>query len=241
MSNPQSIVAIVGRPNVGKSSLFNKILDQNRAIVSEIPGTTRDIISETSNLEGMPIRWLDTAGIRDSSSRLENIGVDRSKEVLGEVDRVLLVFDGSVSLTEEDKALLSTIRKQPFFLVINKIDLDQKLTQKQLPPLKEPIVRVSSLTGDGIGSLKALLLGELADHSALEQDGAFLSNFRQKQQVEEALKATKGSLRSFKQEMPHEVFLIDLHRALKSLNGLTGETTIEDILGNIFSTFCIGK
>ncbi len=234
-------VAIVGRPNVGKSSLFNSILNQNRAIVSEIPGTTRDIVSETSDLEGMPIRWLDTAGIRTSSSRLENIGVDRSKEVLAEADRVLLVFDGSVGLTKEDRALLSVIKKQPFFLVINKIDLDQKLTQKQLPRLKVPILRVSSLTGDGIDSLRTLLLGELAGHSTLEQDGAFLSNFRQKQQVEEALKATKESLHSFKKEMPHEVFLIDLHRALKALNGLTGETTIEDILGNIFSTFCIGK
>ena len=234
-------VAIVGRPNVGKSSLFNAILNQNRAIVSEIPGTTRDIISETGDLGGMPIRWLDTAGIHNSSDQLENIGVNKSKEVLAEADRVLLVLDGSVDLTEEDQELLGSIKKQPFFLVINKNDLRQRLTNEQFSSLKGLVVKVSSLTGEGIDSLRTLLLGELTGQPSLEQDGAFLSNFRQKHQVEQALKAIRESLETFKKKMPHEVFLIDLHRGLKALDGLTGETTIEDILGNIFSTFCIGK
>ena len=234
-------VAVVGRTNVGKSTLFNTLLNQERAIVNERPGTTRDVIAEDAHLGGIPVRWLDTAGIRRSEDPVERIGIDKTREVLADADRLLLVLDGSADLTEEDRRLLEELKREACCLVINKIDLPQRLPAEGMGDAKAPVVRVSALTGEGVEALKQLLLEDLGQGKAVEREGTLVTNLRQQERIGEALKALKRAAGAVEQEMPHEVILLDLHRALSALSELTGETGVEDILGRIFETFCVGK
>ena len=234
-------VAVVGRTNVGKSTLFNTLLNQERAIVNERPGTTRDVIAEDAQLGGIPVRWLDTAGIRRSEDPVERIGIDKTREVLADADKLLLVLDGSADLTEEDRRLLEELKREACCLVINKIDLPQRLPAEGMGDAKAPVVRVSALTGEGVEALKRLLLEDLGQGKAVEREGTLVTNLRQQERIGEALKALKRAAGAVEQEMPHEVILLDLHRALSALSELTGETGVEDILGRIFETFCVGK
>ncbi len=234
-------VAVVGRTNVGKSTLFNTLLNQERAIVNESPGTTRDVVAEEAQLGGIPVRWLDTAGIRSSTDPVERIGIDKTREVLADADRLLLVLDGSVDLTDEDRKLLEEVKQQACCLVINKIDLPQRLPGEGMGPVEAPVVRVSALTGEGVEALKQVLVEDLGQGKAMQQEGTLVTNFRQQQRIGEALKALKRAGTAVERGLPHEVILLDLHGALISLNELTGETGIEDILGRIFQTFCVGK
>lgn len=234
-------VAIVGRTNVGKSTLFNSILAQDRSIVSATPGTTRDMIAESGELEGVPVRWMDTAGIRGTADSTEKIGIEKTKETVADADKVLLVLDGSSDLTGEDLDLYGELKNQPFCLVINKIDRPQRLHEARLGKIDGPVVRVSALTGEGVDVLKGILVGELEHLPMLEKEGAFVTNLRHQQLIGGALAAAVAAASSLSQGLPHEVILLDLYRALRALNALTGETTVEDILENIFATFCIGK
>ena len=234
-------VAVVGRTNVGKSSLFNTLLDQERAIVNERPGTTRDVVAEEAQLGGIPVRWLDTAGIRSSKDPVERIGIDKTREVLADADRLLLVLDGSADLTEEDRRLLDELKQQDCCLVINKIDLPQRLAGEGMGVIQAPVVRVSALTGEGVETLKQVLLEDLGPGKAVEQEGTLVTNLRQQERIGEASKALKRAAGAVEQGLPHEVILLDLHGALRALNELTGETDIEDILECIFQTFCVGK
>ena len=234
-------VAVVGRTNVGKSTLFNTLVNQERAIVNESPGTTRDVVAEEAQLGGIPVRWLDTAGIRCSKDPVERIGIDKTREVLADADRLLLVLDGSVDLTDEDMRLLEELKQQACCLVVNKIDLPQRLPGEGMGPVEAPVVRVSALTGEGVETLKQVLLEDLGQGKAMQQEGTLVTNFRQQERIDEALKALKRGVIAVEQGLPHEVILLDLHGALISLNQLTGETGIEDILGRIFQTFCVGK
>ena len=234
-------VAVVGRTNVGKSSLFNTVINQERAIVNNTPGTTRDVVAEDAQLGGVPVRWLDTAGFRSSKDPVERIGISKSREVLADADRLLLVLDGSVDLTEEDRRLLDELKQQTFCLVINKIDLPQRLQGEEMKAIEVPVVRVSALTGEGVETLKQVLLEDLGLGKPVEQEGALVTNLRQQEQIREALKALSRATGATDQGLPHELILLDLHTALSALNKLTGETGIEDILGRIFETFCVGK
>lgn len=234
-------VAVVGRTNVGKSSLFNALINQERAIVNNTPGTTRDVVAEDAQLGGVPVRWLDTAGFRSSKDPVERIGISKSREVLADADRLLLVLDGSVDLTEEDRRLLDELKQQTFSLVINKIDLPQRLQGEEMRAIEAPVVRVSALTGEGVETLKQVLLEDLGLGKPVEQEGTLVTNLRQQEQIGEALKALSRATVATDQGLPHELILLDLHTALSALNKLTGETGIEDILGRIFETFCVGK
>jgi len=234
-------VAVVGRTNVGKSTLFNTLLRQERAIVNERPGTTRDVVAEDAHLGGIPVRWLDTAGIRSSTDPVERIGIDKTREVLADADRLLLVLDGSAEHTEEDRRLLEELKQQACCLVINKIDLPQRLSDERLGDIEAPVVRVSALTGEGVESLRQVLLGDLGQGEAVEQGGSLVTNLRQQERIGEALRALRRAAGAVEQGLPHEVILLDLHAGLRALNQLTGETGIEDILGRIFQTFCVGK
>ena len=234
-------VAVVGRTNVGKSTLFNTLLSQERAIVNERPGTTRDVVAEDAQLGGIPVRWLDTAGIRSSTDPVERIGMDKTREVLADADRLLLVLDGSVDHTEEDRRLLEELKQHACCLVINKIDLPQRLSGERLGEIEAPVVRVSALTGEGVETLRTVLLQDLGQGKAEAEGGSLVTNLRQQERIGQALKALKRADGAVEQELPHEVILLDLHAALRALNELTGETGIDDILGRIFSTFCIGK
>ena len=234
-------VAVVGRVNVGKSSLFNTLLNQERAIVNECPGTTRDVVAEEAQLGGIPVRWLDTAGIRNAKDPVERIGIDKTREALADADRLLLVLDGSADLTEEDRRLLEELKQQACCLVVNKIDLPQRLPGDGMEAIDAPVVRVSALTGEGVERLKQVLLQNLGQGKALEQEGSLVTSLRQQERIGEASRALKRAAGAVEQGLPHELILLDLHGALNSLNELTGETGIEDILGRIFQTFCVGK
>jgi tRNA modification GTPase len=231
-------IALAGRPNVGKSSVFNALLQEERAIVTEIPGTTRDLVSETTQIQGIPVRLMDTAGIRLSNDRVEQLGIDRSVEALADADQVLFIVDGSEPWTGLDTEIQRRLEGRPYTLVVNKADLAQRLEEPNLGVGVKKVCRVSAKTGQGIEDLRLALFNE---YGLPEGHTGLVTNIRQEQLIKASIGALDKSHNSLIIGMPHEVILLDLYAALKALNGLTGETTVEDILGNIFSTFCIGK
>jgi tRNA modification GTPase len=233
-------LALVGRPNVGKSSLFNALLHDERAIVTEIPGTTRDLISEPADIRGIPFRLLDTAGIREVEDRLERIGIDKSLEALADADKVLLVLDGSAELAHDDQQLLFRLQDLECAIVINKMDLPQRIKLGNIPGRPKAICQVSAKTGEGLELLKDTLTRGLSQDQ-LDTESTLITNLRHENLLGEALQAVRQVEESIEAQMPDEILLLNLYGALTALNALTGETTVEDILSNIFSTFCIGK
>lgn len=217
-------LAIVGQPNVGKSSLFNRLLEQDRAIVTEIPGTTRDLISESANIAGIPVKLMDTAGIRESTDRIESLGIERSREAMADADLTLVVVDGSKPLTDADRALM----KGRYILAANKADLGLAVTEG---------IPVSAVTGQGIDKLREAILPQAA---AAEETG-FITSLRQAKCLEEAVQALERAQFAITENIPHEMLLLDLYGALRPIDAVTGATTADDILNRIFSTFCIGK
>ncbi|HXP87091.1 MAG TPA: tRNA uridine-5-carboxymethylaminomethyl(34) synthesis GTPase MnmE [Bryobacteraceae bacterium] len=228
-------LAIVGRPNVGKSSLFNRLLEQDRAIVTAIPGTTRDVVSETAAIEGIPVRLLDTAGIRASVDAVESLGIERSFQAMADADLTLVVVDSSSALTAEDEALIDRARSQgKFLLAANKSDLSRQSVLAGAVP-------VSALTGAGIADLRRAIVAALAPGGRLEQEGGFITGLRHEQLLQETSEALAQARSAAQLGIPHEMLLLDLYAALRPLDAITGATTADDILNRIFSTFCIGK
>lgn len=234
-------LAILGRPNVGKSSLFNALLEEERAIVTEIPGTTRDLISETGQIQGIPVRLLDTAGIRQASDQLEQLGIDKSYEALADADSILLVVDGAQPLEVDDWNLEKMLEGRAYHLVVNKADLGCKAELDEFAKKARTASHISAKTGAGIENLKKKIIPGAEESAQLEAEGSLVTNLRQEQLLQEALRGMCRSRQSLKCQNPHEIVLLDLYAALKALNALTGETTVEDILVQIFSKFCIGK
>jgi tRNA modification GTPase len=230
-------LAIVGRPNVGKSSLFNALLQQDRAIVTAIPGTTRDTVSESFSLEGVPVRLLDTAGIRESADMVEQLGIERSYRTMADADLTLVVLDSSEPLTADDRALVERAQSQgPWRIAANKSDL----------PLVAELagwecVAVSAVTGAGLDSLRASLLEALAPGNWAAQTGGFITSLRHHRLLEESREALQRGREAAGFGLPHEMLLLDFYAALSPIDALTGATTADDILNRIFSTFCIGK
>jgi len=232
-------LAIVGRPNVGKSSLFNRLVERERAIVTATPGTTRDLVTETVALGGIPIKLIDTAGIRHSTDEAESIGIRKSYEALSEADLVLVVLDSSQELSAEDRELLEVGSKRRALAVANKSDLAPN-GQLQLANLQ--VFRTSAVTGAGIEELRAAILEQVSGHSVRgEQETGFLTNIRHQRLVEESLGCLEAAIHAVKGHIPHEMIMLDLYGALRPLDAITGETTTDDILNLIFSSFCIGK
>jgi tRNA modification GTPase len=229
-------LAIVGRPNVGKSSLFNRLLEQDRAIVTAIPGTTRDLVSETASIHGLPVRLIDTAGIRESGDLVESLGVERSLQAMTDADLTLVVCDLSQPLEEADRALLDkAAARGPFLAIGSKCDLPRQAQ------LESPFLAVSSVTGEGIAPLRDRIVETVAPQGGLEQEAGFITSIRHERLLREALEALGRARTAIEQAIPHEMLLLDLYAALQALDGLTGATTADDILNRIFSTFCIGK
>jgi len=226
-------VALVGRPNVGKSSLFNALLEQDRAIVTDIPGTTRDTVSETLTLAGVPVRLVDTAGIRESADPIEKMGVDRSVQAMADSDITIVVVDLSEPLTSADQQLLEKAAGQgAHFVAGNKIDLPVKAATniEYLP--------VSAATGAGIVELRKALEARLAPEEA---SSSLITSARHESLLRESREALKHATEAVGFGLPHEMLLLDGYAALQPLDALTGATTADDILQRIFSTFCIGK
>jgi tRNA modification GTPase len=228
-------LAIVGRPNVGKSSLFNRLLEKDRAIVTDLPGTTRDLVSETASLDGIPVRFVDTAGIRAGQDLVENLGIARSYQAMADADMTLVVVDLSAPLEAEDRELIERAQAQGKALVAgNKSDL---------PRRAELAVglSVSALTGEGVSDLRRSIVDAIAPRGRLEQEGGFITNLRHEQLLKEAGEALEQARTAASLGIPHEMLLLDLYAALRPIDGITGATTADDILNRIFSTFCIGK
>ncbi len=231
-------LAIVGRPNVGKSSLFNALLKEERAIVTDIEGTTRDYIEETLQIKGIPVRLIDTAGIRETQDIVEKIGVERSKKKIEEADLVLFVIDGSREITEEDLKIYESIKDKEKIIVVNKVDLPLRANLEIFKG--ENIIKVSALTGEGLEQLSEEILKKVGVQ--LEESVNIYVSLRH----ETLLKKAKEVLERFKEEYKNkeispEIAMLDLREASDYLGEILGEITTEDVLGKIFSTFCIGK
>ena len=237
-------LAIVGRPNVGKSSLFNRLVERERAIVTATPGTTRDLVTETVAIGGIPVRLVDTAGIRRAIDEAESIGIQKSMEALVDADLVLVVLDASKPAGIEDEELLQQAEVRPVVVVGNKSDLKPEIPTA--PKIKEKwgtyiLVRTSALTGDGIAELRAEILRHLGGESGAQAEAGFLTNVRHEGLIKDSLAALDAASAAVENKVPHEMLLLDLYNALRPLDAITGETTNDDILNLIFSTFCIGK
>jgi tRNA modification GTPase len=228
-------LAIVGKPNVGKSSLFNRLLEQDRAIVTEIPGTTRDLVSETASIDGLPVKFLDTAGIRDGQDRIEALGIERSYQAITDADLTLVVLDLSAPVDGDDTAVLvRTAGRGRRILVGNKADLPRVMGDST------ELIPVSAKTGQGIPELRARIVETIAPGD-LSQEPGFLTSLRHEQLLGESLEALMNAQRAVELGIPHEMLLLDLYAALRPVDAITGATTADDILNRIFSTFCIGK
>lgn len=231
-------LAIVGRPNAGKSSLFNRLVERDRAIVTATPGTTRDTVTERISLDGIPLELVDTAGLRESLEEAEQLGIARSREALADASLVLVVLDATEPLNEEEHRLLEAVQGRPALVAVNKCDL-AAVNQASKNVGSVSALRTSALTGEGIPALRERILA-LATGGAASEPG-MLTSLRHHQSIVTALAALSDAEKANANEIPHEMILLDLYRALWALDSLTGQTTSDDILNLIFSTFCIGK
>jgi tRNA modification GTPase len=237
---------LLGRPNVGKSSVFNGLLAHERAIVTELPGTTRDTLTESIDISGIPVLLTDTAGLRSSKDRIELIGVERARRAVAEADIAILVIDGADELTPEDYALLDESRDEAYVIALNKKDLpsfDSQRLEERFSALTNgtPIVAVSAKTKEGLDALRAAILKLLTTNGGATVEGLIITNARHYDLLARAVDALRSAERLFLERASEDLVLVGLHSALSYLGQILGETTTDDILAEIFSTFCIGK
>ena len=237
-------VVILGRPNVGKSSLLNALLQEDRAIVTAAPGTTRDTIEEYLNIKGMPVRIIDTAGIREDAEAVEEIGILRARQKLEQADLVLLLVDASVGPTDEDHRLYESMKERPLLLVVNKIDIAFDLdlsTYKDFFP-GPAIAAVSAKTRKGLGDLETAIFNSVTAGSLTWDPGhTCVPNVRHAASLKKAYDSSKKVLDGLEIDLPPDLLAIELQAALDYLGDIVGQTTTEDVLDKIFSEFCIGK
>ena len=237
-------VAIVGRPNVGKSSLLNALLGQERAIVTSVPGTTRDLIEETVSIEGMPFVLIDTAGLRRAQDEVEQIGVSRAERALREADISLVVVDAAAGLLEEDTDVLRSASSGRVVVTVNKIDLSREgseATVTQVRDLGHPVIRVSALTMEGLDDLRKALCHAVVSGAGVESEPAVVTSARHEDCLLQAESAIQRAIEGLDSMVPYDLISIDIRAALDRLGLITGETASDDLLDAIFSRFCVGK
>ena len=234
-------VAIVGRPNVGKSSLLNALLKKDRAIVTEIPGTTRDIIEDHININGLPIRIIDTAGIRNSDETVEKEGIRRSLKAIENADLIVAMLDGSETLKLEDFEFLNIIRSKNTLIVINKTDLDMKISPESIQEYGKQCLYISAVTGRGLEELKSTIFNSNLKDWKEEREGLVVSNIRHKLALDRSALSIGNALNALKDKQPLEIFSIEIRDALDRIGEITGVVTTDEILDKIFNDFCIGK
>ena len=235
--------AIIGKPNAGKSSLLNCILNEERAIVTEIEGTTRDTIEEFVTVEGVPLKLIDTAGIREAKDEVEKIGITKSKEIAKDADLIIAIFDSSKDLTDEDKEILDIIKNKTAIVVLNKMDLLNKIDENmaEIKNVSKYIVKMSTLEQKGIDDLYKSI-GNLFSMEEISLDNTIvITNIRHKNLISKALNSCREAKKSMELGMPLDIIAIFLKEILENLGEITGETVTDDIIDEIFSKFCFGK
>ena len=235
---------ILGKPNAGKSSLLNSILKEERAIVSEYAGTTRDTIEEFVNIRGIPLKLIDTAGIRKTEDKIEEIGVKRALKISEEADLIIAIFDGSKELDEEDLEILNIIKNKKAIVILNKKDIgDLHFENKEsfIKDLNNNIIKISAKTGEGIEDLFSIIEKMFKNDEIKMNDGIIITNIRHKNQIDKALISVNEAIESSESGMPIDIVSIPIKQILSDLSAITGEDVSEDIINEIFSKFCLGK
>lgn len=235
--------AIVGRPNVGKSSLLNILAQENKAIVTDIPGTTRDVIEEYVNVRGVPLRLLDTAGIRETEDIVEQIGVERSRQVLKQADLILLVLNYSDQLTKEDEALFEAVKGMETIVIVNKTDLPQQIDLERVKELAKnhKLVTTSLLEDRGVDELEEAIASLFFTGSIEAKDVTYVSNSRHIALLNQALKAIEDVIIGVESDTPIDIVQIDLTRTWEFLGEIIGDSVHESLIDQLFSQFCLGK
>lgn len=235
------MAAIAGTPNAGKSSLLNRFLETERAIVTDVPGTTRDVIEEWITIQGVPICLVDTAGIRSTDDTVEQIGVRRAKEYMDRADIILVVVDQSRPLQEEDRQILETARGRQALIVLNKEDLQPAFATEELQSYGLPLLSISASTGAGMGELKDAMLSLALQQGLTAAQSALLANTRHIELVRQSREALQRALDTIEAGMPVDCAIVDIREAWELLGSITGDTVHDDIIEEIFSRFCLGK
>ncbi|MBS3995533.1 MAG: tRNA uridine-5-carboxymethylaminomethyl(34) synthesis GTPase MnmE [Alkaliphilus sp.] len=234
---------IVGKPNVGKSSLMNALLREARAIVTEIPGTTRDTIEEFVSIQGIPIKIIDTAGIRETEDLVEKVGIERSKEIFNKADLIIFVLNASEPLSHEDEVIMKLLINRPAIILMNKTDLPIKLEEKyilkSLPDKK--LIKVSIIEGTGLDKLEEAIVDLVYGGLVINKESSLVTNVRHKNALEKAEKAMRDALSAIKNNLSMDFLEVDVKNCWEELGEIIGETMGEDVLDKIFSKFCIGK
>lgn len=235
--------AIVGQPNVGKSSLLNALLEENKAIVTDIPGTTRDIVEAYLNIEGMPFLLLDTAGIRETEDVVEKIGVERSKASIEQADIILMLIDSSRALDEEEIELIHQLKGRQVIFVLNKVDLAPVITEEILKTYiyEQPIICISAMKQEGLNALRQAMKHFIVNKGISIGQEATISNQRQKQSLVKAIESLEKVEDTIDMGMPEDCIAIDLHDAYGHLGNIVGEALKDEIINELFTRFCLGK
>lgn len=239
-----AFVVIAGRPNVGKSSLLNTLLREGRAIVTDVPGTTRDVIEETVNIKGVPVRLADTAGLRPTADPVEIIGVEKAKELIALADLVLVLIDAAAGLTEEDRQVIAQTKDKNTVYLVNKVDLvDGEEVKRQLQKVvgEGPVLKISALTGEGIAGLEETIFQKVIGAPAAGTEALLVSNVRHKNALVKAHRHLTDALEGARAGLPEDLLAVDLREAWEALGEVTGTTVTEDIIDRIFENFCVGK
>ena len=235
--------AIIGKPNAGKSSLLNRILKEDRAIVTEFEGTTRDTIEEFVNINGIPLKLIDTAGIRNTKDEVEKIGIHKSKEIAKNADLIIAIFDASKPLSKEDKEILEIIKGKKVIILLNKIDLQQELHKedKDFKEVTDSIIEISALNNIGIDDVYAEITKLFEINEINIDNGLVITNIRHKNLIHQAIESIKKTKQTMKEKMPIDIVAVYIKQILEDLGNITGEFVTEDIINEIFSKFCLGK
>ena len=235
--------AIIGKPNAGKSSLLNAILKEDRAIVTEYEGTTRDTIEEFVNIDGVPLKLIDTAGIRDAKDEVEKIGIKKSKEIANDADLVIAIFDSSKELTKEDIEILNIIKNKKSIVLLNKADLNNVLNEndERFKKITENVLKISALNGEGLEKLYALISKMFSLEEINVDNDVIITNLRHKNLISNAIENVKKAKNTVEENMPIDIIAIFIKDILEDLGNITGEIVTDDIINEIFSKFCLGK
>lgn len=235
--------AIIGKPNAGKSSLLNAILKEDRAIVTEYEGTTRDTIEEFVNIEGIPLKLIDTAGIRDAKDEVEKIGIAKSKEIAKEADLVIAIFDSSKELSEEDIEILNIIKNKKSIILLNKADLNSVLNENdsRFKNITDNVLKISALNGNGLEELYSVIAKMFSLNEINIDNDVIITNLRHKNLISKAIENVKKARNTVEENMPIDIIAIFVKDILEDLGNITGEFVTDDIINEIFSKFCLGK